>query len=90
MRISFLGFHPLANLLRKLYYLQTWSEMTLNYWMRVERYPNLREEVGSSIPGFEISSLLVMNLPGGQLPPMPVGLLSQYIYIYNLQTSHTT
>jgi len=26
--------------------------------MMVERYPNLKEEVGGSIPGFEISSLL--------------------------------
>jgi hypothetical protein len=34
------------------------SEMTLNYWMIVERYPNLKEEVGSLIPGWEISSLL--------------------------------
>ena len=31
----------------------------LNYWMMVERYPNLKEEVGSSIPGCEISSLLL-------------------------------
>ena len=35
-----------------------WSEMTLNYCMMVERYPNLKEEVGGSIPGCEISSLL--------------------------------
>jgi hypothetical protein len=26
--------------------------------MMVKRYPNLKEEVGSSIPGYEISSLL--------------------------------
>ena len=32
--------------------------MILNYWMMVKRYPNLKEEVGSSIPGYEISSLL--------------------------------
>ena len=31
--------------------------MTLNYWMLVGRYPNLKEEVGGSIPGCEISSL---------------------------------
>ena len=36
--------------------------MTLNYWMIVERYPNLKEEVGGSIPGCEISSLLDRNL----------------------------
>ena len=30
--------------------------------MMVERYPNLKEEVGSSIPGREISSLLDLNL----------------------------
>jgi len=35
-----------------------WSKTTLNYWMMVERYPNLKEEVGRSIPGCEISSLL--------------------------------
>jgi hypothetical protein len=34
------------------------SKMTLNFWMMVERYPNLKEEVGGSIPGCEISSLL--------------------------------
>jgi hypothetical protein len=39
--------------------------------MMVERYPNLKEEVGSLIPGCEISSLLdKKNLPGGQLPPV--------------------
>ena len=34
-----------------------WSEMTLNYWVMVEGYPNLKEEVGGSNPGSEISSL---------------------------------
>jgi hypothetical protein len=34
-----------------------WSEMTLNYRMNMERYPNLKEEVGGSIPGYEIFSL---------------------------------
>ena len=37
---------------------EVWSETTLNYWMMVERYPNLKEEVGNSIPGYEIHSLL--------------------------------
>ena len=32
--------------------------MILNYRMMVEGYPNLKEEVGSLIPGCEISSLL--------------------------------
>ena len=32
--------------------------MTLNYWVMVEGYPNLKEEVGGSDPGCEISSLL--------------------------------
>ena len=36
----------------------TWSKVTLNYWMMVERHPNLKEEIGGSIPGCEISSLL--------------------------------
>jgi hypothetical protein len=31
--------------------------MFLNYWMMVERLPNLKGEVGGSIPGYEISSL---------------------------------
>ena len=34
------------------------SEMTLNYRVMVEGYPNLKEEVGGSNPGCEISSLL--------------------------------
>ncbi len=34
------------------------SKTTLNYWMMVERYPNLKEEVGGLILGCEISSLL--------------------------------
>ena len=58
-----------------------WSEMTLNYWVMVEGYPNLKEEVGGSNPGCEISSLLDENLPGGELPLVlwhwHVGLLSQ-------------
>ena len=40
----------------------SWSKTTLNYWMMVERYPNLKEEVGGSIPGCEISSLLDRTL----------------------------
>ena len=50
---------------------QKWSEMTLNNWMMVERYPNLKEKDGSSIPSYEISSLRDINLPGGQLPHVP-------------------
>ena len=34
------------------------SKMTLNYQVMVEGYPNLKEEVGGSNPGCEISSLL--------------------------------
>ena len=34
-----------------------WSETTTNYWMMVERYPNLKEEVGGSNPRCKISSL---------------------------------
>ena len=48
--------------------MRRWSEATLNYWMMVERYPNLKEEVGDSITGCEFSSLLDKNLPDGQLP----------------------
>ena len=47
----------------------------------VERCPNLKEEVGGSIPDCEFSSLLNGNLQGGQLPPVlwrwDLGLLSQ-------------
>ena len=46
--------------------LQLWSKTTLNNWMMVERYPNLKEEVGSLIPGSKISSLLNKNLLGGR------------------------
>ena len=35
---------------------------TLNYWMMVERYPNLKEKVGSSNPSYEISFLLDKKL----------------------------
>ena len=35
-----------------------WSAMTLSYLVMVERYPNLEEEVGGSIPDCENSSLL--------------------------------
>jgi hypothetical protein len=38
--------------------------MTLNYRMMVERYPNLKEEVGGSNPNCEISSLLDRKLAG--------------------------
>ena len=34
----------------------------------VERYLNLKEEIGGSIANYEISSLLDKNLPGSQLP----------------------
>jgi hypothetical protein len=36
--------------------------MTPNYWMMVERYPNLKEEVGGSFPDCEISSQLDRKL----------------------------
>ena len=49
--------------------------------MTVERYPNLKEEVGGSIHGCEISSPPDKNLAGGWLPHVlwrwHVGLLSQ-------------
>jgi hypothetical protein len=44
--------------------------MTLNYWMMVERYPNLKKEVTVQFPGCEISSLPDGNLPGGRLLPV--------------------
>jgi hypothetical protein len=42
--------------------LDFWSVMILNYQMMMERYPNLKEEVGGSIPACEISSLPVKKL----------------------------
>jgi hypothetical protein len=46
-----------------------WSETTLNYGMMVERYPNLKEKVGGSIPPAAESPLyLTKNLPSDQLP----------------------
>ena len=44
------------------------SEMTLNYQMMVERYPNLKEEVGGSTPDCEISSLLDKKLARWSIP----------------------
>lgn len=41
-----------------------WSETTLNYRMMVERYTNLKEEVGCSIPSSEISFLRYRILAG--------------------------
>ena len=35
------------------------SNMTLNYWIIVERYPKPNGVVGGSIPNFEIFSLLL-------------------------------
>ena len=37
---------------------ETSNLVTLNYWMMVERYPNLKKEVGGTIPDCEIFSLL--------------------------------
>jgi hypothetical protein len=36
----------------------SWSATTLNYRMTMDIYPNLKEEVGGLILGYEISSLL--------------------------------
>ena len=47
-----------VNFIQALKVTYLWSNMTLNYWMMVERYPNLKEEVGDSIPACEIFSLL--------------------------------
>ena len=55
--------------------------MTLNYRVMVEGYPNLKEEVGGSNPGCEISSLLDGKLARWLIASCawrwPVGLLSQ-------------
>ena len=53
-----------------------WSEMTLNYRVMVEGYPNLKEEVGCEIP-----SLLDIKLARWSIASYAwhwyVGLLSQ-------------
>ena len=58
-----------------------WSEMTLNYRVMVEGYPNLKEEVGGSNLAVKSPLYLTENLPVGELPPVvwcwPIGLLSQ-------------
>ena len=55
--------------------------MTLNYRVMVEGYPNLKEEVGGSNPGCEISSLLDKKLVRWSIASCawhwPIGLLSQ-------------
>ena len=55
--------------------------MTLNYRVMVEGYPNLKEEVGGSNLGCEISSLLDGKLARWLIASCawrwPVGLLSQ-------------
>ena len=43
----------------------------------MEKHPNLKEEVGGSIPGFEISSLLDKTLPGGQTASCALALACQ-------------
>jgi hypothetical protein len=49
--------------------IKLWFEMSLiNVLDDVERYPNLKEKVGSSIPNYETSSLLDKILVGGRLP----------------------
>ena len=66
--------------------LHCWSKMALNYWMMVERYPNLKEEVGGSFPGSEISSLLDRQLATWSIASCALVLAcrpSIYIYIYN-------
>jgi hypothetical protein len=51
--------------------------MTLNYWMMVERYPNLKEEVGGSIPGREISSPLDKKLARWSIASCALALTCQ-------------
>ena len=59
--------------------------MDLNYWMMVERYPNLKEEVGGSFPGYEISSLLDRQLATWSIASCALVLACRpSIYIYNI------
>jgi hypothetical protein len=59
------------------------SKTTLNYQMVVEKYPNLKEEVGGLNLAVKSPLYLMNNLPSGQLYLMlcrqHVGLLSQKI-----------
>jgi hypothetical protein len=61
-----------------------WYETTLNYQMMVERYPNLKEEVGGSNPGYEISSLPYKKKTyqvGNCLLCFGVGMSASYLQI---------
>ena len=51
-----------------------WFETTLNYWTMVERYPNLKEEGGGSIPNYEISSLLDIKLVRWSIASCALGI----------------
>ena len=50
------------------------SETTLNYWMMLEGCPNFMEEVGGSMSGCEISSLLDINLARWSTTPCALAL----------------
>ena len=52
------------------------SEMTLNYWRLVERYPRSNGVVGNLIPSCEIFSLLDKKTSQGSMP-----LVFLYMYI---------
>ena len=61
MAMHYTSLSPYAfnhELFPSLWYLNIRFETTLKYQMMAERYPNLKEEVGGSIPGCEISSLI--------------------------------
>ena len=80
---SKIGWFARVVIVNPLHTKSSWSQSktTLNYQMMVERYPNLKEEVGSSNLDCESPLYMTGNLSGGQLPPVlwrwHVGLLSQ-------------
>ena len=45
-----------------------WSEMTLNFWMIMERYPNRMEWLVVQFPAVKLSLYWLENQLGGQVP----------------------
>ena len=55
--------------------------MTLTYWMVLERYPDLKEEVGGSIPGCEMFYPLDRKLARWSIASYALALACRH-YVY--------
>ena len=60
-----------------------WSKTTPNYWMMVERYPNLKEEVGGSILKCEYPLYLTKNLSSGHLLSGALAMACRLVYMFD-------